>query len=101
VSRTALLLCAVVAACSAPGYREPGESAAMQRAIEDENIATQVRMALADDPQTAPYESILVSCRKGVVTLEGGVGRAQVRERAVAIAQGIRGVVRVENSMRP
>lgn len=101
MSRPALLFCAVVAACSAPGYRDPGQSAAMQRAIEDENIATQVRMALAGDPQTAPYPSILVSCREGVVTLKGSVGRAQVRQRAVAIAQGIREVARVENRMTP
>jgi osmotically-inducible protein OsmY len=101
MKRPAVLLLAFAAACSAPGYREPGESEGVRKSIEDENIATRVRMALADDPQTAPYDTILVSCRDGVVVLAGSVDRSRVRGRAVRIAQQTPGVVRVVDNMEP
>jgi osmotically-inducible protein OsmY len=90
-----LLLPVVVASCRGTGYRDPEESEALAREIEDRNVASRVRVALATDPETAPFETIRVRCRSGVVTLEGSVTRAAVRRRAVALAQGCEGVARV------
>jgi osmotically-inducible protein OsmY len=88
----------LAAACSR-GYRDPGDSAELERAIDDKNLATRVRVALGEDPQTAPYDMIVVSCEEGVVTLAGPVDRAQVKRRAAEVAQTVGGVVRVENEI--
>lgn len=85
----------LLASCRGSGYRDPGESDALADGIEDRNVASRVRVALATDPETAPYEAIRVVCRDGVVTLEGEVSRAAVRRRAVGLAQGCPGVARV------
>ena len=90
-----LLLPLLLVGCRGAGYRGPEESEAMAAEIEDRNVASRVRVALATDPETAPYESISVRCRDGVVTLEGVVERAAVRRRAVGLAQGCLGVARV------
>jgi len=94
-----LLLLLTAAACSAPGYRDPGDSAEVTESIDDRNIASRVRVALARNPETAPYEQIVVACSKGVVTLDGEVDREQVRQRAVRIARGCEGVEKVTNSI--
>ena len=85
----------LLAACS--GYRRPGDSDYVRSGIDDRNIATRVRIVLGEDPQTAPYDSIRVSCEKGVVTLTGTVDRRAVRRRAVDLAEGCEGVRDVEN----
>ncbi len=90
----------LLAACAPRGYREPEDSAALERDISDRNIETRVRMALAKDPQTAPYDTIRVRCKNGIVTLEGAVDRAEVRDRAAHVARGCDGVRGVLNRMR-
>jgi osmotically-inducible protein OsmY len=90
-----VLLSLLLASCRGSGYRDPGGSEALVDEIEDRNVASRVRVALATDPETAPYEAIRVVCRDGVVTLEGEVGRAAVRRRAVGLAQGCPGVAKV------
>lgn len=97
--RTALpaligVLCLV--ACTR-GYRDPEDSAALEREIEDENVATRVRLALGQDPVTAPYAEIAVSCAGRVVTLRGSVDREAVRHRAVEIARACDGVLDVRD----
>ena len=44
-------------------------------------------VSLGEDPETAPYETILVSCEKGIVRLDGKVDRSQVKRRASEVAQ--------------
>ena len=82
-----LLFCV---ACS--GYRTPRDSEPIRREIGDRNIATRVRVVLGEDPETAPYDTITVSCDRGRVTLEGTVDRPSVKRRAVELAQGCAGV---------
>ncbi len=91
-----LLLLLLAAGC-ATGYRKPQESEPMARGIEDRNVASRVRLALAGDPETAPYEGITVRCEGGVVTLEGAVDRAAVKRRAVELAKAVPGATRVED----
>ena len=79
------------------GYRDPEDSVALEREIEDENVATRVRLALGQDPVTAPYAEIAVSCAGRVVTLRGSVDRAAVRRRAVEIARACDGVLEVRD----
>jgi osmotically-inducible protein OsmY len=94
--RRALLLPALLlAACR--GYRDPSDSTGLKNAIDDSNAATRVRIALGEDPQTAPYATIRVSCEKGVLTLEGSVDRAAVRDRAGELASVDGAVRRVRN----
>lgn len=88
-----LLLAA--AGCTGPGYRDPEDSERMRSEIGDRNIATRVRIALSEDPETAPYEEIGVFCQSGVVTLSGEVDRPEVKQRAVRIARGCQGVKKV------
>lgn len=96
--RKALLL-AVLAAAGCRGYRDPADSIELRRAIDDQNAATRVRIALGEDPQTAPYATIRVSCEEGVLTLEGSVDRAAVRDRATDLASADPGVRKVRNQI--
>ncbi len=96
----AVPLLVLLTACAPRGYREPEDSAALERDISDRNIETRVRIALAKDPQTAPYDSIRVRCKNGIVTLEGAVDRAEVRDRAAHVARGCDGVRDVINLVR-
>ncbi len=96
----AVPLLVLLTACAPRGYREPEDSATLERDISDRNIETRVRMALAKDPQTAPYDSIRVRCENGIVTLEGAVERAEARDRAAHVARGCDGVRGVLNRMR-
>ncbi|MGH7163281.1 MAG: BON domain-containing protein [Planctomycetota bacterium] len=94
-----LLFAALLAACAGSGYRDPEDSETMAHVILDRNVATRVRMALARDPMTAPYEGIAVRCEAGVVTLEGGVDRGAVKSRAMEIARRCEGVRSVEDRL--
>lgn len=94
--RSSLLL-ALLLLPACRGYRDPEDSAGLGRAIEDSNAATRVRIALGEDPQTARYATIRVSCEKGVLTLEGAVDRAAVRDRAGDLASVDPAVFRVRN----
>jgi len=85
----------LLAACSGPGYRTPKDSGPMRDRLEDDTIASRVRVVLGEDPDTAPYDSIRVRCVDGVVFLEGAVDRPEVRRRAAKLARGCEGVVRV------
>ena len=93
---TALASLLLLHACSA-GYRSTEESEAMRLEIEDRNIASRVRIALARDAETAPYTAIKVSCENGVATLTGEVDRERIRVRAVELAEVCEGVYRVDD----
>ena len=95
--RRAAAVLLLVAACR--GYRDPGDSEPLRRDIEDSNVASRVRIALGEHPETAPYDTIRVSCEAGVVTLTGDVDRAPVRRRAVEIASSCEGVRSVRDRL--
>jgi len=100
--RTApLWVATLLSACAPGGYREPEDSAALARDISDRNVETRVRIALAKDPQTAPYDAIRVRCMAGRVTLSGTVDRAQARTRAVHLARECEGVAEVVDRLSP
>ena len=90
-----LLALLLLPACR--GYRDPEDSVELRHAIDDSNAATRVRIALGEDPQTAPYTAIRVSCEEGVLTLEGTVDRAAVRDRAGDLASEDPAVRKVRN----
>jgi len=91
VKRFICLVC-LFAACKGPGYRDPGDTEELRREIGDRNTATRVRIALGEDPQTAPYASIRVECVGGTVTLQGEVRSGGVKRRAVEVARSCEGV---------
>ena len=91
------LLLALLLLPACRGYRDPEDSVELRRAIEDRNAATRVRIALGEDPQTAPSSAIRVSCEQGVLTLEGSVDRAAVRDRAADLASNDHAVRKVRN----
>lgn len=92
-----LLIVGLCVAGCARGYRDPEDSAALEREIDDENVATRVRLALGQDPVTAAYPGIAVTCVGRVVTLSGNVDKDSVRHRAVEIARASDGVIEVED----
>jgi osmotically-inducible protein OsmY len=92
-----LLLLALLLLPACRGYRDPEDSAELKKGIDDSNAATRVRIALGEDPQTAPYAAIRVSCERGVLTLEGTVDRAAVRDRAGDLAAADPAVRDVKN----
>jgi osmotically-inducible protein OsmY len=95
--KRSFLLLALLLLPACRGYRDPGDSVELRRGIEDQNAATRVRIALGEDAQTAPYAAIKVSCTDGVLTLEGAVDRAAVRDRAGDLAAVDPAVRKVKN----
>ena len=88
---TALVLCAVLAACAGgPNSKSAGE------VIDDSVIATKVRTALAKDKNVSVFD-ISVEVYKGVVQLSGFVDSRDQAQRAVDLAADIRGVIDVKD----
>ena len=89
---TLLIACLLpVAGCQTykeGGGRTPGEI------TDDLGIQTAVKSALIRDAQIKGL-AIDVDVSRSVVTLYGRVPSAQAREKAVALAAGVRGVVEV------
>ena len=68
-------------------------------AVDDATITAQVSAGLAKDPELSALK-IDVDTRAGAVTLTGPVPHASARERAEAIAKGVKGVVSVANHLK-
>jgi hyperosmotically inducible protein len=66
--------------------------------IDDTWITTRVKAALVGDEQVKATE-VNVETFKGVVQLSGFVSSEAAMAQAVRVAQGVRGVTSVENSM--
>jgi osmotically-inducible protein OsmY len=67
--------------------------------IDDSVITTKVKAALFEDPVTKAYQ-INVETYKGVVQLSGFVSSYEEANKAVKLAQGVKGVTSVKNDMR-
>ncbi len=65
----------------------------------DVDLATQVAMALFEDPRTNDAV-IEVIDERGMITLDGEVDNAETREAAEEIARGVTGVTSVVNLLR-
>ena len=70
-----------------------------QVTLTDEALAFAVDQALHRDPQLSGV-AISVAANSGVVHLSSSATNAEQRERAVAIARAVAGVVHVEDDMR-
>ena len=81
------------------GYRDPEDTEEMEEHIRDKNLATRVRLALGQDPVTAPYQAIRVSCAEGEITLTGRVDKRKVKRRAAEVARAVSGVRGVDNEI--
>lgn len=67
--------------------------------IDDATITTRVKTALLNDPDVGGLR-IDVDTFKGVVTLSGAVKTAAERDKAIAIAKRMSGVVDVKSTLQ-
>jgi BON domain len=74
----------------------PAAERSTGQVIDDAMITTQVKASFAADPQVSAL-AINVDTLKGVVSLIGVVDSEPERQRAIQLAQGIEGVMRVDS----
>ncbi|MDX9973364.1 MAG: BON domain-containing protein [FCB group bacterium] len=74
----------------------PTATPAVQPSVNDVATGTALRALLASD-NAIPAENINVSVAGGVATLRGSVPSLFVRDRAIELAQSMRGIERVDN----
>lgn len=91
-----LVLCLVAISCRTPAGRTPGT------VIDDSTITTEVKAKLFEEGVLKGL-AISVSTFEGAVTLTGAVKTPEQKRRAGEIAQGVKGVKKVNNllSVRP
>jgi osmotically-inducible protein OsmY len=88
-----LLLAALVAGCAGDRMsRSTGE------AVDDSLLANKVKMALYADTQVRGRQ-MTVEASQGVIQLSGAAASTTEAQRAVQIAQGIKGVKAVRNRL--
>lgn len=110
---TAWLAAAGVLAASSCGHREVGKAEPAEstgrptdetteqggRATEDAVILAKVKEALAGQA-TLPAPNVDAEVREGIVTLRGVVPSDQAKRDAQSAAEGVAGVLRVENLLQ-
>ena len=67
--------------------------------VDDSVITTKVKSAIFNEP-TLKVAEITVETFKGIVQLSGFVSSYEAANKAVALANGVRGVKSVKNDMR-
>lgn len=77
----------------------PGGTAAAARIVNDKTIVNAVEDELLFDPAVPSYH-MKVACTDGIVTLTGTVGNLLARNRAVDIAETVKGVRAVINKIQ-
>ena len=88
-----LLVAALVAGCA--GDRMPRST---EEAVEDHLLANKVKLALYADTQLRGRQ-LTVEAAQGVIQLRGVAASTTEAQRAVQIAQGIKGVKDVRNRL--
>jgi len=68
--------------------------------IEDARITTEIKSKVAQNGMPSSLVNVKVDTTNGVVTLAGQVESSQVKERIGRTAEGIRGVVAVNNNLQ-
>jgi hyperosmotically inducible protein len=68
-------------------------------AVDDASTTAKVKLALAKDDQVAAYR-IDVDTNNGVVTLTGNVKSRAEANRAIQVAESIKGVKRVNSDLK-
>ncbi len=97
-ARTSVLL-AAVALTALAGCASSAKHASTGQYIDDTAITTSVKAAIFNEPGLKSAE-INVETFKGRVQLSGFVSSRSNADRAVQVAQGIKGVSSVANDMR-
>jgi hyperosmotically inducible protein len=76
----------------------PAPSTTVGTVIDDSVITSKIKSALLEDADVKSYD-LKVETRKGEVMLSGFVDSPSQMDRAIAIAQAVAGVSKVDNSM--
>lgn len=92
------LLALTVCACLVGLACRTNESPEAQ--VDDLQITTQVKAKLASDVGASSVTNVSVNSTNGVVTLAGQVDSAELKTKAVSVAQSIPKVVRVVDSLQ-
>jgi hyperosmotically inducible periplasmic protein len=82
----------VLSGCA--GYDRDSERRTLGQTTDDLAIQVIVKTRLFDEPDISGF-AITTNVRRGVVTLYGRVTSVELRDRALEIAAGVRGVNRV------
>ena len=88
-----LILAVLVAGCAGDRMSRSTEAA-----VDDSLLANKVKMALYADKQVSGRQ-IAVEASQGVVQLSGAVSSLPEAQRAVQLAQGVKGVKEVRNRL--
>ena len=96
-SLVALLLLALALSAGCQGYRSDS-TRTVGEFTDDVGIQSRVKLALVNDEEIKGMR-INTEVRRGVVTLHGRVGSHEQKQRAVALAAGIKGVKQVEDRL--
>lgn len=67
-------------------------------ALDDAAITTSITASIAKDPDLSAFK-IDVDTKNGRVSMHGSAPTVQARDRAVAIAQSVKGVVHIDNQL--
>ena len=89
----------VVGGAATGAYKAGTDERTVGRLIDDSTITTKVNMAFIDDPMIATSK-IDVDTIEGKVMLTGVVGTMVEVERAIEVAQGVEGVVKVVDNLQ-
>jgi len=92
-----LLLACVVGLGGCQSYRE-GSSRTVREFTDDVGIQSRVKLALLNDSDIKGLR-INTEVSKGVVTLHGRVGSHELKQRAIDLAGGVKGVRRVQDRL--
>jgi osmotically-inducible protein OsmY len=102
VSSVALRWNAVEAVAAVEGVRAVVDQLTLDPpAGSDQELAADVRELLASAPATGGEPTITVAADRHVITLDGDVSTDAVARRAAALAATVRGVLEVQNRLRP
>ncbi|MBI5275089.1 MAG: BON domain-containing protein [Burkholderiales bacterium] len=98
-AQVSVLLAAVALTALASGCASSPKHESTGQYIDDTAITTSVKAAIFNEPMLKSAE-INVETFKGRVQLSGFVSSRASIDRAVVVAQGVRGVTSVANDMR-
>jgi osmotically-inducible protein OsmY len=106
MNRTAVALCALIAATPLLAQQQTNEQATEEgrqknnQLVSDATLTTKVHTALMNDVGLNTLRRINVDSDKGVVTLKGVVDSQDTKQRAEAVTRRVSGVTEVKNELR-
>ena len=106
MKRTAIVLCALLAAAAATAQEKTNDQATEEgrqkntRFAGDAALTARVHTALLNDVGLNTLRRINVDSDNGMVTLKGVVDSQETRNRAAEVTRRVRGVTEVKNELR-